>query len=465
MIISPDEIARHFDDRPGFNLVDFEEVGLPVYRLTSTVLSLQPKAYSPIEEFVLRAIEAGLDTIETVAGFLGIAASIVEATASILIKDDELIAAPDGALRLTRKSERILAGESDIRPREQSLVFRYDGLTRKPMAHDELRLWEPRDLRDRGIREIRPFPAKRPSPEDITGEELQASLRSASQANEPSVQILQVKSISRAFANFIPAIALIYRRGSGSDVQVGFAIDGRLSREHEDAFAASDGPARMGITSAILNAQPLPNDSGLDLPIAPPKADVAAAQAARQKAVAKLRRQMLAKRGETQDASMSSPTVADVEMVAVYDHPGLLRSALECAQRRLIIISPWITNAVVDKVFLQTLTERLREGVAVYIGYGLGEEERTPDAVKQLDALAAHYPRFRFVRLGDTHAKILIKDDEWLVTTSFNWLSFRGDPKRTFREEWGTRVAIAEQVSAYAQTILKRFEATERTVK
>ena len=87
--MSPDEIARHFDDRPGFNLVDFEEVGLPVYRLTSTVLSLQPKAYSPIEEFVLRAIEAGLDTIETVAGFLGIAASIVEATASILIMDDE----------------------------------------------------------------------------------------------------------------------------------------------------------------------------------------------------------------------------------------------------------------------------------------------------------------------------------------------------------------------------------------
>ena len=162
---------------------------------------------------------------------------------------------------------------------------------------------------------------------------------------------------------------------------------------------------------------------------------------------------------------MSSPAVADVEMVAVYDHPGLLRSALQGAQSRLIIISPWITNAVVDKVFLQTLTERLREGLAVYIGYGLGEEERIPDAVKQLDALAAHYPRFRFVRLGDTHAKILIKDDEWLVTTSFNWLSFRGDPKRTFREEWGTRVAIAEQVSAYAHTILKRFEATERNVK
>ena len=69
------------------------------------------------------------------------------------------------------------------------------------------------------------------------------------------------------------------------------------------------------------------------------------------------------------------------------------------------------------------------------------------------------------MRLGDTHAKILIKDDDWLVITSFNWLSFRGDPKRTFREEWGTRVAIPDQVAAYALKILERFEDTRRMVK
>src|SRR3546814_13310871 len=67
-----------------------------------------------------------------------------------------------GILRLTRKSERVLAGENLIRPREQSLVFHYDGLTRRPMRPDDLRLWEPRDLKDRGIREIRAYQPKRP---------------------------------------------------------------------------------------------------------------------------------------------------------------------------------------------------------------------------------------------------------------------------------------------------------------
>src|SRR5688500_4679768 len=98
--MNPEDVARAFDDRPGFKLVDFIEVGLPVYKLTSTVLTLQPKAFPPIEEFVLRAIDAGLANVDEVAGFLGINSSIVEATASVLIKDDELISLPDGALKL-----------------------------------------------------------------------------------------------------------------------------------------------------------------------------------------------------------------------------------------------------------------------------------------------------------------------------------------------------------------------------
>lgn len=466
--MNPEDVARLFDDRPGFNLVDFEEVGLPVYRLTSIVLTLQAKAYSPIEEFVLRTIESGLTTVEELVGFLGISTTIIEATASNLIKDDELIAEPDGTLRLTRKSERVLAGESHIRPREQSLVFRYDGLTRRPISSEESRFWEPRDLRERGIREIRPFPPKRPNPQDIRGDELQAVLPRQSQLGEPTVQILQVKSISRAAANFIPAVALIYRRASGSDVQVGFSIDGRLSREHEDAFAASDGPARMGITAAILNSQSAQDGLDVSSVVKVPTIEAYGAQAARQKAFANLRRQIEAKDGnvsERNSSGSSTPLRPEVEMIAVYDHPPLLRSAIKESQRRLIIISPWITDAVVDRPFLQELTARLEGGLNVYIGYGLGEEDRVPDAVKKLEKLSTSYNNLRFVRLGDTHAKVLIKDDDWLVTTSFNWLSFRGDPKRTFREEWGTRVAIREQVVEYAQKILSRFNAAENSNK
>src|SRR3546814_18491970 len=97
-------------------------------------------------------------------------------------------------------------------------------------------------------------------------------------------------------------------------------------------------------------------------------------------------------------------------MVAVYDHPRLLRDAMSTARKRLIIISPWITDAVVDRVFIGALIDRLQRGVAVHIGFGLGIEERIPQAVRMLEQIARDHAHFRFVRLCDTHSKFPIKD-------------------------------------------------------
>ncbi len=462
--MDPDEVAHLFDERPGYRVVDFQEVGLPIYRLVSIVLTLQPKAYSPIEEFVLRSVEAGLDRVPDVAGFLGVNEQIVEGTATSLIKDDDIVVDPEGRIFLTPKSQRVLLGEQLIRPREQSLVFYFDGLTRQPTRVDDVRLLEPRHLKDRAMREIRPFPAKRPAPEEISGEHLQRVLRTPAQAHakEPVTQILQVKSISKAYMNFIPAVALIYRSDSGRDVQVGFVIDGRLSKEHENHFAAADGPSRMGITASIAMPAEIKDDSGLRLPIGPSSDGYALAEKQRRKAISQFKKRVTTEMPvEAQTSALS--TAASVEMVPVYEHPPLLREALETANKRLIIISPWITDAVVDADFLRRLKALLEKGVGVHIGYGLGEDKPNQvRALQELHKLAAGRTNLSIVRLGDTHAKILIKDSDWLVTTSFNWLSFKGDPNRTFREEWGTKVGIVEQVDNYAGKMLQRLAAVAK---
>ena len=206
------------------------------------------------------------------------------------------------------------------------------------------------------------------------------------------------------------------------------------------------------MTSAPLHSTPPANSE-----TAPKKAGLPS-RAQREKSIQKLRAEIARKSDGAPDTSSVVKIEAQVEMVAVYDHPKLLREALAQARQRLIIISPWITDAVVDKDFLNALGERLRHGVDVHIGYGLGVEERVPQSIRKLEQLARDHINFRLVRLGDTHAKMLIKDDDWMVTTSFNWLSFRGDPKRTFREEWGTRVAIRDQVRDHATRILKRLD-------
>jgi hypothetical protein len=79
-----------------------------------------------------------------------------------------------------------------------------------------------------------------------------------------------------------------------------------------------------------------------------------------------------------------------------------------------------------------------------------------------LEALAVKYQHFKLQRLGNTHEKILVKDREFIAMTSFNWLSFRGDPKRTLRLERGICVRDAAIVQAEFELLVARFEPVAR---
>jgi len=43
------------------------------------------------------------------------------------------------------------------------------------------------------------------------------------------------------------------------------------------------------------------------------------------------------------------------------------------------------------------------------------------------------------------------------VIASFNWLSFKGSQNQTFREEWGTLVAVPSVAEDYFQQMVRRF--------
>ena len=63
--------------RPGYELAAFREAGLPVYVLTLRVLTLEQKPLGPIDEGVLRAVQAGLSAPEQLVSFLGLSANVL----------------------------------------------------------------------------------------------------------------------------------------------------------------------------------------------------------------------------------------------------------------------------------------------------------------------------------------------------------------------------------------------------
>lgn len=505
-----EDIARRYRSRPGFRLADYAEVGLPVYRLTIQGFVLARKPISPIEEFILKAIDVGLGSVKEIGDFLGLETQIVEdGLATLVQNDDAYLMAGAGerfqTLALTQKGRQTLARAQTIFPEERTLQVNFDGLTRKPIASS----WFSKgvELRQEGIREISPH-RSRPDVGELKLNEVEKVIRQTLGEIESGRTLLAIKGIERRDLFFQKAVALVYTAVEGDDVQVGFAVDGRISPDHEAAFAKADGPRKSGIIQEIRCKVEAPEDaiakecsqdrsalrgyvrsrkaveiagggqSGLKLLH---QVEVEELQSAASKALGELQEarvkagkvetsaekaaadeelKVLAGRLAKAEAALASIPVRQLE---VYEHAPLLERALIESKERLLIISPWIRAKVVNKTFVRRLEGLLRRGVLVYIGYGLGEEEDRANpsdvrAEEDLEKLSNRYENFKFVRLGDTHAKVLISDREFWVNTSFNWLSFKGDPNRTFRDERGTYVGLSEQIDKTFFSLVGRFE-------
>ncbi|MFI7553697.1 hypothetical protein ACIBQ2_28630 [Micromonospora sediminimaris] len=162
------------------------------------------------------------------------------------------------------------------------------------------------------------------------------------------------------------------------------------------------------------------------------------------------------------------------------EHRRLLWHALRQARERLVITSDRLSGQVVDERMLDALRRAAARGVAVTIRYGRPEDKErllqpdcgglsnAPTAAEQslLDLAAQHPEHLRVIR-DDNHAKILVWDDEAIVT-SFNFLSFEGAfqamPAHRQHSEVGLRLsgrAVADDATraagvAVAETAPKR---------
>ncbi|GET43637.1 phospholipase D-like domain-containing protein [Microseira wollei] len=500
------EELRRYDNRSGFDLVCSQEVGLPVYKITVDALTQIRKPIPPIEEYVLKAIDIGLSSEEEIAGLLGLELpTIKEAMVNLRVSEDIDLFAPDASQlqvwKLTKKGEKTLQSARIIVPEERTLEINFDGLLRIPRWYGQLEkaLLLPKNLRDEGIVEIEPSPKRPPELSDLKLKDVDKVIGEIEKAkgkkwkNSQEQDLLALKAIERRQRFFQPATALVYKEKDSDEIQVAFVVDGILSNEHETAFARSNSSKkiRSQIIDALQKNEPLKlaeemlgqqfvaknlvDPDVITAKVTEAKAEIEAQIESTQEKLDQtndedeknsLIQQLQEK--EEQIAQLQAQMhsmLASVPMrwLEMYEHRPLLEQALKESQERLMIISPWIRANSVNQSFLQQFENLLKRGVKVFVGYGLGEKDEnrnSPDikAEKTLQNLANHYSKtFTLKRLGDTHAKILISDTKFAVTTSFNWLSFKGERDRTFRDERGTLVSEPHKIDELFDNLLKRL--------
>ena len=425
-------------------LLAVEEAAVPVTVVQADVLAQERKPLPIIEEFLVRLVAEGVDDASEVAGMLGLQRDLVLEAAAIQVSENSLRRS-NGRLSLTAQGKEVVRNLAATQPVIRQLPVVFDRLVWRLADYSRSGLMTKRDAQEQG-RQILPAAQKaRIGLADITTEGFNALL-SARDGRERRVEILRVRKVAPNTHRFLPAQLLVYGDPARGDIELAVCIDGELQQDHGLALDSINAVERMGLSVGGPEPRPV-----LDADLEDLRVDLAGVE------------EIVAAVPEENSSAAAVVSELAVRGVGVFEHPDLLGEALDTAKQRLLVISPWVRSAVVTTEFIAKLERRLRAGVEVTIAHGYGDDDSGSDeyALKRLENLHSRYrDRFTLARLKNTHAKILIFDGQW-VSTSFNWLSFRGDPERTYRMEEGTLVSIPNRVDAayerYRQLIAEQL--------
>jgi phosphatidylserine/phosphatidylglycerophosphate/cardiolipin synthase-like enzyme len=297
---------------------------------------------------------------------------------------------------------------------------------------------------------------------------------------------------------YLPAVMLQYELLGGlrkQRQQIAFAVDGVLDEEYERAFAACDGAEKLPElvlpsfkSTAQLVSEFVPPHIAKDLGDLKDVDDlVEKLEVVSEKVESRTDRLALADRPDTRqvlreelereraEKSRLEKEIAQrsARRLRTFDCARLLSETLDKVQSRLVILSAFLSTDAVDSSFLRQLEGALKRGVKVWIGYGMGkhgnrQQERENSAnwtvaEAELANLRKRYKSlFELRDFGDTHEKILICDSEFVVSGSYNWLSFKANPRsKKRRQEDALMVTIPDVIEKYFSEITARFTAVK----
>jgi hypothetical protein len=447
---SADMIRRRFGDhRPGLQLISVVDAALPVTMLRVDVLAQERKPLPLLQEFVLRFVHAGVRDIDEIAALLGLQRDQVVSTVADQISSNSLTKAYSGQISLTAIGMESARNLAAVQPVLTQLNVPFDRLIWSAQDYPRTSLIKKRDAQEAGLEILPAKKSSRVDLNDLTAERFNQMIESRDDRTR-KVEVLRVRKIaSQNLHLYMPAQLLIYGDPDTGEVELGLCVDGDLQPAHGLELAAADAVVKLGIAVARPEPRPTLTPELEGQRVASDQVEIIRAAADR------------AARSEGA-ADQKPKRVEDIPVrsVDVHEHPQLLGKALNGAKKRLLIIAPWVKGGVVNTDFVAALERRLRAGVEVHIGHGYGPDDSGSDdfALRKLTNLAARFDKLRIVRLQNTHAKILIFDDQW-ITTSFNWLSFKGDPNRTYRMEEGTLVQIQSEVDKAFQRYVEILDA------
>ncbi len=472
---SPEDTARRFERRQGYDLIDYAPVALPLYRLVIDVVTMAHRPIPPIKEFVMRSIAAGLVTEGEVAGFLGLDEAVASAVFQQLSSERYATLDTDGHAALSERGTKALAQARESSPQDEMLVLLYDRLLCKPVRVAPQNLLAPSAVDPAAVVEIRPYPAEGPDVAALPLAEVSQVL--AKQVGGFAAfarDLLKIKRIVRRTRLYRPGVAMVYKKSRGSEVQIAFAVDDVRDEALENTFAERGGPKKMGFVRSVNEsnvAADLRRYLGLEVQRLLPDAAALnerrlAVSVARVKLQAALARQE--REGGPGEGSEPLPEVqalvaslgaAESDLrafaarpVAPYELVELLGKALDECETMLLVTSRDIVDSVLNGTLVRRVEAALKRGVQVTIALSDAPSPDPKGPAVQLERLRNRHPKLELTSGRTGSVQHLVCDEKFAVVCNRPFLGNSGKV-RTFEHVSGYLIQSTELVRAFARKV------------
>ena len=141
--------------------------------------------------------------------------------------------------------------------------------------------------------------------------------------------------------------------------------------------------------------------------------------------------------------------ITETQTLSVWETQSKFEETIKTVKSKLLIESPWIKRATLK--YINDFEKALKRNVIIVVLYGIeGNDEHHRKAEKEMERLDSQFKNFHLIHLPThfeeqgnydmtgTHRKLIIKDNEYYIQGSFNFLSFN--------REKGQKIANEESI-------------------
>ncbi|HEX2570019.1 MAG TPA: phospholipase D-like domain-containing protein [Polyangia bacterium] len=452
---------------------------------------------SRFEEYTLRTIAAGQNTVDAIADILGVARSVVLDTCVDLLRVGYILLRHNGAAMEVVQAVRDEMGDP-LEPRHDWARRLAPAAPPAPLEYDLLQ-----DLVSgsvfppiHGLTDARDWIL---CPEDVTLEDvttvpksilLEATAgrmrrivdkRGARETGPLSRRGTRVTDVAivglgtegtRVFTSPATVVAEVARRRSfDSDVRPNLIVVGppelhggvrrriaaKLMQMWDAGIARGPGQFFGRLEERLLSAETLVDDSGADRIIDPARSieeleeaieQIPAAIETGNDAVASLHDQLfeLERNATVCIESATSMQAEPSLVVGAAQHHALLLAALKEAHHQVVMTSPWLGQLETNKALREALTDAVARNIRVHLAWGVDraadfDKELGPATRELIDLLLPQAQRtgglFIAQRAAGVHAKLFTCDMSWAVVSTFNVLNSSSERREL---ELGVRI-------------------------